>query len=131
MAVFLLKVIKKLSMNWYISKIIFHIKPYQEDSKSREFDEQIRLIQAEDLHEAYFKASAIGKEEESNFSDQNIKWQFIAIADLKQLQNLENGAKIFTSSKETNSYVSYIHYVKQKEKFILSKAQNNILQAVS
>lgn len=118
-------------MNWYISKIIFHIKPYQEDSKSREFDEQIRLIQAEDLHEAYFKASAIGKEEESNFSDQNIKWQFIAIADLKQLQNLENGAKIFTSSKETNSYVSYIHYVKQKEKFILSKAQNNILQAVS
>ena len=48
-----------IEMNWYVAKIVFRIIS-GEGNHNAQFDEQLRLISAEDEHQAFEKATAIG-----------------------------------------------------------------------
>lgn len=100
-------------MNWYISKIVFGITA--ENQQTQQFDEQLRLIQADTTEEAFLKARMIGIGEEDSFlndSNKRIKWEFINVAELVPLKKLEDGVEIYSrihEMEEAKSYVNFIH----------------------
>lgn len=100
-------------MNWYIAKIVFGITA--ENQEKQQFDEQLRLIEAESQEEAFLKSRMIGLGEEDSFvNDKNklVKWEFINVAELFPLRKLEDGMEVYSrihEIEEANSYVSFIH----------------------
>ncbi|HTF17625.1 MAG TPA: DUF4288 domain-containing protein [Chryseolinea sp.] len=112
----ILIIFQVLLMNWYITKIVFAIT--REDSQSRkQFDEQLRLIAAENPEEAFLKARSIGLGEEDCFyNDKNkkVKWEFINVSEVIPLKGLEDGAEVYSRIHETEEGSSYIHLVHQK-----------------
>ena len=66
-------------MNWYLSKIVFQII-CGDGQHTPQFDEQLRLIEAEDADIAFAKAQAIGGQEQEAFLNQHqhlVQWQFV------------------------------------------------------
>ena len=71
-------------MQWYLVKLVFRIE-YGVSSQPPAFDEQIRVIYAEDHLHAFQKARLIGDQEAMHSKvaiDELIRWKFIDIAEL-------------------------------------------------
>jgi len=106
-------ILQVILMNWYISKIVFGITA--ENQQTQQFDEQLRLIQADTTEEAFLKARMIGIGEEDSFindSNKRVKWEFINVAELVPLKKLEDGVEIYSrihEMEEAKSYVNFIH----------------------
>jgi putative SOS response-associated peptidase YedK len=116
----LLLILQAFIMNWYIAKIVFNITAENTEHKPQ-FDEQLRLIAAENPEEAFLKARAIGiKEEDSFFNDRQnrVKWEFINVADIHRISNLEDGSELYSHTHETEEAKNYINTIHQKAIFI-------------
>ncbi len=103
-------------MNWYIAKIVFNITAENTDH-TPQFDEQLRLISAEDLEEALVKARVLGLGEEDSFLNDRhntVKWEFINVSEIIPLIGLEDGMEVYSHIHETKEANSYIHCVHQK-----------------
>jgi hypothetical protein len=107
-------------MNWYISKIVFKISA-ENTHHTPQFDEQLRLIAADSEEQAFLKARTIGISEEDSFLNDKknkVKWEFINVAEIVPLKNLEDGMEIYSQIHETEVAKSYIHCIHQKAIFI-------------
>jgi hypothetical protein len=116
----LLLTLQVLLMNWYIAKIVFNISAENTPHKPQ-FDEQLRLIAAENTEEAFYKARTLGISEEDSFlNDQQnrVRWEFINVAEIVRINNLEDGSEIYSNIHEAEEAKSYIHTVHQKAIFI-------------
>ncbi|MEJ1238658.1 DUF4288 domain-containing protein [Chryseolinea sp. T2] len=103
-------------MNWYITKVIFAIKQEGNESTSQ-FDEQLRLISAEDQEEAFLKARALGLSEEDCFYNEKkkqVRWEFINVSEVTPLTALEDGVELHSRIHETDAGSNYIHFVHMK-----------------
>jgi hypothetical protein len=112
----ILIILQAIIMNWYIAKIVFNISAEGGDHKPQ-FDEQLRLIQADDDEEAFYKARTIGLNEEDSFINDNkkkVKWEFINISELIPLRNIEDGIELYSRIHETEEANSYINFVHQR-----------------
>jgi len=101
-------------MNWYITKIVFNIAA---ENNISQFDEQIRLISAENKEEAFLKARTIGLREEDIFYNDNmkeVKWEFVNVAEIIQINTLEDGTELYSRIHETEEPTSYIHFIHKK-----------------
>ena len=103
-------------MNWYIGKIIFRITANNTEHKPQ-FDEQLRLIVADSQEEAFLKARMIGLSEEDSFmNDKNnlVRWEFINVAELIPVKNLEDGVELYSRIYEMEEETSHVNFVHQK-----------------
>ena len=103
-------------MNWYITKIVFNISA-EGSANKKQFDEQLRLVEAESNEEAFFKARTIGLNEEDTFyNDKNkvVKWEFVNVSEVLPLKNLEDGIELYSRIHETEEGSSYINFIHQK-----------------
>jgi hypothetical protein len=101
-------------MNWYITKIVFNINAEQ---NANQFDEQLRLVNAESKEEAFLKARTIGLREEDTFYNDNmreVKWEFVNVSEIIQVNKLEDGTELYSRIHETEEASQYIHFVHQK-----------------
>jgi Domain of unknown function (DUF4288) len=100
-------------MSWFIAKIVFNLVTAHAPSK---FEEQLRLIEADSCEEAFFKAKAIGINEEGTLveGDNQIKWEYVDIADLFPLHSLGNGSEICSQTRETDAAHDYIRHVHER-----------------
>lgn len=102
-------------MNWYVAKLIFQIVS-GDGNHQPQFDEQLRLISAESEPEAYLKAKKIGSEREDQFlnSDrQQVKWQFIDVAEINCLSELADGTELYYHIHEAENadlYIAWAHH---------------------
>jgi hypothetical protein len=107
-------------MNKYIAKIVFQI--VSGDGKhTPQFDEQFRLFEAKTENEALEKARAKGKEEQTSFLNEKketVLWKYIGVTELMEIQDMEDGAQIYSCTQETEDENNYIYKVKQKERTI-------------
>lgn len=101
-------------MNWYIAKIVFRINTEVKTSKDQ-FDVHLRLITANTQEEAVLKARVLGLKEEDFFLNNNeqlVKWEFVNVLDIQQIETLADGAelcsKIFEKEK-SEDYIQYVH----------------------
>jgi hypothetical protein len=106
--------LQALLMNWFIAKLVFHITAENTTHKAQ-FDEQLRLIQAEDQEEAFMKARMIGlAEEDAFYNDQHkmVKWEFINVCELIRIPRLEDGIEVYSrihELEESKPYITFIH----------------------
>src|SRR5437868_6567719 len=110
-------------MNWYIAKMVFNIN-IDNGKHASQFDEQVRLIQATSLEDAFFKARHLGRSEEDNFvnsENKQVKWKFIDIADIYALQNLKDGEQLYSTTHEKEDSKSFIELIRHKSMVIQTK----------
>jgi hypothetical protein len=110
-------------MNWYLSKLVFQIvcnKGYH----TPQFDEQLRLIYAEDELHAFYKARLIGegdclKDEKEDGAP--VKWKFIDVVELHLLTNYTDGAEIYSIIKEEADANLYIRSIQKAGRQLLQQ----------
>src|ERR1700741_287421 len=108
---------------WYITKLIFNIN-IGDGIHASQFDEQLRLINANSAEEAFFKARALGKKEEETFmneSKKNVSWKFIDVSELTPLETIKDGLEIYSNTYEAEEANAYIKFVRHKAMVIQSE----------
>jgi hypothetical protein len=108
-------------MNWYIAKLVFQIV---NKSTKLQFEEQWRLIMAEDMNEVFLKAKILAKQSEDKFLDNHnqwVHWKFKAITVLSQIEHLSDGIELSSSIVEMRESDHYLERIQLKQKALLSK----------
>ncbi|MBK9569718.1 MAG: DUF4288 domain-containing protein [Chitinophagaceae bacterium] len=103
-------------MNWFLVKMVFRIICGDGDHTAQ-FDEQLRLVSAESKEAAFQKAQLLGRKEEDMFfnkSQQLVQWLFINVSELYPLDDLIDGAEIYSRIEEKENADSYLQLVYQK-----------------
>ncbi|MFT3932965.1 MAG: DUF4288 domain-containing protein [Chitinophagaceae bacterium] len=116
-------------MNWYLTKIVYQII-CGEGNHTPQFDEQLRLISAENEQEAFHKAQRIGITGEDSFLNQQqhlVKWKFIDVCELYKLTELIDGAEIYSRVQEADDATRFINMVHTKAGYIMGE---NVLRSL-
>lgn len=104
-------------MNWYIAKIVYQIV-CGSGKHTPQFDEQLRLINAEDEMHAFNKARLLGEREEDRFlnnANNPVIWKFIDVAAL-HIMDVEDGFEIESRIFEEDSAKNYLSFLQAKAK---------------
>ncbi len=107
-------------MKWYLAKLIYRII-CGEGTHTAQFDEQLRLIHAEDDFHAFQKARSIGQMEEDNFLnylEKPVQWKFIDITELHVMNELIDGAEIYSKIDEKEDAMKYIGQIIVRSKYL-------------
>ena len=107
-------------MNCYLAKIVYRII-CGEGKHMPQFDEQLRLIYAEDDFHAFQKARIIGEKEEDKFLNDELKpvqWKFMDVTEIHALNELIDGAEIYSVITEKEVADKYIHVIKERSKYL-------------
>jgi hypothetical protein len=102
-------------MNWYVAKIVFRIIS-GEGNHHAQFDEQLRLISADDEQQAFKKATIVGLNNQDSFlnnQSQPVQWQFIDVAEINQLNDLADGTELYYQIHEApdaDLYEAWAHH---------------------
>lgn len=101
-------------MNWYLSKLVFRIICGDGRHKAQ-FDEQLRVIFAEDELHAFQKARAIGEREcMEEHIIRRVQWKFIDVSELLLLSDFIDGAEIYSKITEEENADLYIRNTQKK-----------------
>lgn len=103
-------------MKWFTAKIVFGIHHSSQDAITQ-YDEQIRLIQARDEHEAFLKSRLLGVREEYSFVNENeeeVRWEFVDVTDLAEISELKDGMELYSRIHEIEPKEQYIRFVHDK-----------------
>jgi hypothetical protein len=117
-------------MNWYLAKLVFRIICGEGNHKPQ-FDEQLRLIEAENEDQACAKATSIGFREEDEFYNQDrklVQWKFINISELYKLSGLLDGAELYSTIQEMDNAESYTDLINRKAANIGSHQNSTFLE---
>ena len=103
-------------LQWFLAKLVFQISVEGKDS-TPQFEEQFRLIKADELSWAAEKATIIGKMEENNFlndSHQQVSWKFIETVEVLPLGRIDDGMELYVQTEEPENVNAYIELIKDK-----------------
>lgn len=106
-------------MKWYIAKIVYEIL---NNSKIKQFDEQLRVIEAENIEEAFLKSKEIAHKYENEFFDlynNKVVWKFRAISYLSEIAELKSGTELYSQIIEKNQEENYLKTLELKQESII------------
>ena len=86
-----------------------------------QFDEQLRLIRAEDELDAFQKARRLGEREQDYFlnaTSKPVQWKFIDVCEVHKLDKLIDGAEMYSKIREEDSADIYIRATHLKAKHL-------------
>ena len=119
-------------MNWYLTKLVFRII-CGDGLHKPQFDEQLRLIESENEHQAFAKAVTIGKMEEDEFYNQDkklVQWKFINVSELYKLNGLLDGAELYSRIEEKDNADLYMEMTNRKAAHIKANCTHKILEII-
>jgi len=102
-------------MNWYVAKLVFRVIS-GDGNHHAQFDEQLRLINADSELMAFEKASHIGRANQDSFLNnrrQTVQWQFIDVAELNPINELTDGTELYYNIHEApdaDLYIAWAHH---------------------
>lgn len=111
-------------MKWFIGKLVFSVTTGN-GNHTPQFDEQLRLIEAQDLNQAFIKARLIGGREEQAFMTEDlnaVRWQFIDVSDLKELSEFSDGMELYSRIHETENAETHITFIQHCAERILQQS---------
>lgn len=117
-------------MNWFLAKIVYRIV-CGKGEHTPQFDEQLRLIEAEDADAAFAKAQTIGIQEQDSFLNHQrhlVQWQFVNVSELYKISALIDGAELYASVQETDNADIYMQMVHKKAEHIKQNITHKYLQ---
>src|SRR5476649_2560194 len=97
-------------MQWYLAKLVYRIQ-CRDAHHTAEFDEQIRLIYAEDNLHAFQKARLMGEKEgemQLHCAGTVIAWKFIDVCELHKLDTGLDGAEMYSQIRVQENADAYI-----------------------
>lgn len=103
-------------MNWYLAKLVYQIKVGQFEP-CPQFEEQLRLLQADSKKAALQKARTIAEAEQFSFSNQHeqlVQWNFVNVCEILLISEWVDGAEVYSSINEVSSAESFIALVNDK-----------------
>lgn len=103
-------------MYWYIAKLVYQIL-VNETTESDQFEEQLRLIRAENKQQALGKAMDLGEQEESlfyNYRDEPVYWKFLEVTELQPLPQLDDGLQLYSHLEQPEYTESYVALMQSK-----------------
>ncbi|MBL0315099.1 MAG: DUF4288 domain-containing protein [Flavobacteriales bacterium] len=101
-------------MNWYSARLIFQIR-IQQDSLAVQFDESVRLFQAEDASMAMMLARDAGIADETSFINvhgDKVLWKFIDVNMIHELGNIQQGIEVFSDTRHEEKPAHFIKSVR-------------------
>ncbi len=110
-------------MNWFLAKLVFRIV-CGHGNHTPQFDEQLRLIFADDELHAFHKARLMGESDCIDTATENAVepvWKFIDVTELHQITPGTDGAEIFSVIKEEAEAELYIRRVKKTATQLLQR----------
>lgn len=117
-------------MNWYLAKIIFRIV-CGEGNHTPQFDEQLRLIAAENNEQAIDKAAIVGRQESACFTNvqqQMVEWRFVNVTELYRLSEFVDGAELYSRIQEADDADAYLQLVNDRAAFVKQHKTHSYLQ---
>jgi hypothetical protein len=117
-------------MNSYLVKLVYQII-CGDGEHTPQFDEQLRFVAAHDEEEALQKGRCIGAQEEDVFFNnrqQLVQWKFINATEIYPLDDLRDGAEVFSQIKETHDPHSYTSFVHHKAAWLLKQSASFTVQ---
>jgi hypothetical protein len=123
---------KPYLMQWYIAKIVFRIIS-GEGNHTPQFDEQLRLIHADNELEAFEQARELGISEQDQFENENnslVEWRFIDISEIHRFHGLIHGSEVYSRIIEEEDADRYSQIVQKKAEHIRDKLQRSHLQPI-
>jgi Domain of unknown function (DUF4288) len=102
-------------MNWYMAKLVYQFI-CGNGQHTAQFNEQLRLIVAEDALHAFYKARLIGERETLDIVNNGmlIQWKFIDVTEILSVDNLSDGAELWSFMNEDTDAALYIRNTQQK-----------------
>ena len=119
-------------MKWYLAKLVYRIICGDGDHIAQ-FDEQLRVIYAEDELHAYNKAQLTGEKEQDNFlNDANhlVHWKLINVTELHTLEELTDGAEVYSRIHEADDGDNYQHIVQVKARYLSEHCTEQFIQSI-
>jgi hypothetical protein len=109
-------------MKWYLAKLVYRFI-CGSGQHTAQFNEQLRLITAEDSLHAFYKARLIGERETTAIIDNNlsVNWKFIDVTEIIPMGNLRDGAEVWSSINEDSNAELYIRNTQQKATSLLQE----------
>src|SRR5579864_2206830 len=111
-------------MNWYLAKMVYRII-CGDGSHTPQFDEQLRLIKANDEFHAFQKAQLLGEREQDNFlnaAQKPVHWKFIDVSEIHKLDELIDGAEMYSRISEEEDAENFIKVTHLKAAHLLDSA---------
>lgn len=119
-------------MKWYLAKMVYQII-CGDGRHTPQFDEQLRLIAADNESEAFDKAVTMGMKEQESFQNQKnelVQWQFVNVPELYRLDKLTDGAEIYSRINEVEDAEAYTTFVHCKARSIQDKQTHQLLNLI-
>jgi hypothetical protein len=119
-------------MNWYLAKLVYRII-CGPGNHTAQFDEQLRLVYAEDELQAFNKAQLIGSKEQDCFENslqQAVHWKFINVTELHTLEALSDGAEVYSRIYEDPDGDNYQHSIQVKSRYLSERCTEQFLQSL-
>ena len=117
-------------MNAYLVKLVYQII-CGDGGHTPQFDEQLRFVAAHNEEEALHKAACIGVQEEEIFYNQRqqlVQWKFIAAPEIYSLNEMIDGAEVFSQIRETGDPHSFCSFVRNKAAQLKEKTESFTVQ---
>lgn len=107
-------------MRWYLAKLVYQVVSGN-GNHAPQFDEQLRLIKADEFEWACEKASILGRLYECDFTnkrDESVKWKFVSVVDVLPMGFLQDGEEIYSTIEEPNDVTDYLNRIKSKSSML-------------
>ena len=117
-------------MNWYLAKIVYQII-CDKGLHTPQFDEQLRLIYAEDDLHAFQKARLLGEKEEDSFLnivDKPVHWKFIDVSEIHTLNKFTDGAEMYSKINEEDDADIFIRVTKLKASHLMENCLHQTIR---
>jgi hypothetical protein len=104
----------KKAMNWYMAKLVYEVIT----GEGSQFDEQWRLIRADETNWAYEKACILGRIDGFEFYNERsnkVQWKFLNVVEMIPV-NWNDGAQIYSTTEEPTDVETYIHVMNSRAK---------------
>lgn len=111
-------------MKPFLATLVFQISVDQHNGPAQ-FDEQVRLILAEDLLSAWDKAREKGNKDEDHFLNHlghQVAWTFISVTDVFPLHSVTDGGQVYSITHEADNAGIFIDQIRERSKAAASFA---------
>ena len=118
-------------MEWYLAKLVYRFQP-KTPNGTVHFEEQIRLLEAEDELHAFHKAQQMGGQEECHLENEDsgsIHWYFMDVTELLKLHSMMDGAEILSQLHKTTEPEAYQKNIRLKAGYLLANCTDQFLQS--
>ena len=115
-------------MNWYLVKMVYRIIVGEESTS--QFEEQLRLIEADSPTKAIDKAYQTGVIENTECTDHFrslVKWKFLNVTELYRLHQPSDGVEIFSTIKEVENGVIAEELVHKRAAIVKANVDQHLL----